>query len=164
MPTSAMTALATITLASAQATVTFSSISGAYRDLMLVANYSCTASSMTVVMRLNGDTGANYANVSMAGNGSATNSYSSSGATSWYTVYGLSDTSALSNLQVSLLDYSATDKHKSGLIRWGSTGSGTEAQAIRWANTLAVTSLSVASLSAGIFASGSTFTLYGVSA
>jgi len=62
-----------------------------------------------------------------------------------------------------LLDYSATDKHKTLINRLNSTNGGSstenvEQQAARWANTAAVTSIEIF----GNFASGATFNLYGV--
>jgi hypothetical protein len=65
---------------------------------------------------------------------------------------------AFSILQI--MDYSATDKHKSALTRTTHTSqSVVEALASRWANTAAITSLAV---SGGTFNVGSTFALYGI--
>jgi hypothetical protein len=63
---SAWTPLANTTLASAANSVTFSGISGAYRDLMLVIQGSTTGPA-NVRMRFNGDTGSNYTFVFLAG-------------------------------------------------------------------------------------------------
>lgn len=61
---------------------------------------------------------------------------------------------------VQVMDYSATDKHKTSLIRIDSTNT-TSAIAQRWASTTAVNSLTF-SIGSGVFAIGSTFSLYGV--
>jgi hypothetical protein len=152
---SAYVALANVTLGSSASSVTFSSISQAYRDLVLV--HSGTANlQVGMQMRFNGDnTETNYNRVSMQGNGSSASSSSvnNSGFGSVYTSVG-------QNL-VSIMDYSATDKHKS--ILWRSDGSDTftVATAGRWSNTAAITSLSVFCNTA-TFSAGTTFALYGI--
>ena len=62
------------TLSSTQSTVTFSSISGAYTDLVLVMGGSNSANS-DLRMRFNGDTGSNYSVTVLFGDGSAANSF-----------------------------------------------------------------------------------------
>ena len=47
------------TLGSAQASVAFSSISGAYTDLVLVSNFAGTASGHEIALGINGETGTN---------------------------------------------------------------------------------------------------------
>jgi len=158
---SAQVALATITLGSAASTVTFSSIPGTYRDLRLVVQASVTSGSVNHLFRLNGDTGSNYNWVGMGGTGSSALSGSGSNQTTGaLDYYGYLD-SGLIATTFDLLDYSATDKHKSGLVRANNAGNGTTANAVRWASTAAVTSLQVFP-SSSTFTAGSTFALYGV--
>ena len=53
--------IATTTLGSAQATVTFSSISGAYTDLVAICNFGGASAAEDFTIRFNGDTNnANY--------------------------------------------------------------------------------------------------------
>ena len=156
MPTPTYTPLANITLGSTAASVTFSSISQAYRDLVLV--YSGTTSAVAgVIARANGDSGNNYPLVRMIGNSSGT--FSSATTTSYFPmVFSGDPQTAFCVLQI--MDYSATDKHKSALTRTTHTSqSVVEALASRWANTAAITSLAV---SGGTFNVGSTFALYGI--
>jgi len=162
MPTPTYTPLANITLGSAAASVTFSSISQSFRDVVLVFNGS-TSSSTLIWTRFNGDTGTNYNYVVMAGNAAGT--YSANGT---FNVGYLADTSVSANtnfmVQLSLMDYSATDKHKSALVRSGieySSGTAVYASAHRWANTAAVTSI-VFTTATGNWNAGSTFSLYGI--
>ncbi len=61
-------------LSSSASSVTFSSISQDYRDLILVATGTTSTATYRAV-QLNGDTGSNYSYVNAAGDGSATNSY-----------------------------------------------------------------------------------------
>jgi hypothetical protein len=162
---SAQVALATLTLGAPKATVTFSGISGAYRDLRLVITYTGTI--VRAGYRCNADTGANYNYIIAHGSGSATGSLDS----------GVGDTSGRlmgnwacsatvpTNTILDIFDYSATDKHKSGLAREDSPSFGTSMGSHRWASTSAVTSITLFDSNAGnSFSAGSTFTLYGVSA
>jgi hypothetical protein len=58
-------------------------------------------------------------------------------------------------------DYSATDKHKSALIRFGSGATLVGAYATRWADNSAVTSIELIG-NTGNFLAGSTLSLYGI--
>lgn len=150
-------ALANITLGSSASSVTFSSIpTTGFRDLVLV--YSGTTSSVSGVEgRFNGDSGSNYSLVRMFGAASGANS--SSASTNYFpVVYTGNPITATSIVQI--MDYSATDKHKTSLTRAGGLQyDTTEAVASRWANTSAITSINI--LSVG-FTAGSTFALYGI--
>lgn len=159
--TSAWTALANITLGASASTVTFSSISGAYRDLVLVSQNTqgTGATSAGLRLRFNGDTASNYPYVNMAGNGSAT---SSGSGTLTEVVGGLVDP-AQSIVIYNILDYAATDKHKVVLVRGDNSAVNTVATVVRWASTSAITTI-LAYPTSGTFAAGSTFALYGVSA
>jgi hypothetical protein len=59
------------------------------------------------------------------------------------------------------MDYSATDKHKTVLTRNNITDNNVTAIASRWANTAAITSVTVLSPSSTI-TSGSTISLYAI--
>jgi hypothetical protein len=62
-----------------------------------------------------------------------------------------------------LIDYSATDKHKTILSRLNNTARATNALINRWPSTAAITSIRINGNGAN-FTTGSTFALYGVSA
>lgn len=158
---SALVPLANITLGSAQATVTFSSISQSYRDLYWVIQINNSVSG-SLTLRLNGDSGANYSATNLGGNGSAVSFNSNSTGTGLFVNYNSYPTGTFNfNAIINLMDYSATDKHKNGLIRANNTDNYTEIIAARWANTSAVTTAAFVS-GAGNFAIGSTFALYGI--
>jgi len=162
MPTATYTPLATVTLGSSAASVTFSSIPATYRDLILVVE-AVTASgsgAMGVGARYNGDTGSNYSDVFMAGDGSTAFSGAPTGTSN---PIGRIDQSR-GNFISQLMDYSATDKHKTSLTRINNSIAVVTARAGRWANTSAVTSINLFNSSANgeVFAIGSTFNLYGV--
>ena len=155
-----------MTLGTTATSVTFSSIPATYRDLILVSSTAHTGGvGGGQRMRLNGDTGSNYPFVQMFGDGSS--AISNSGTLDYFTPFinsnpGLSQT-VLGITQV--MDYSATDKHKTILLTNSSAatsqGPMVAKAAARWANTAAVTTILIYSVSTNIEA-GSTFSLYGV--
>jgi hypothetical protein len=163
MPTPTYTPLATVTLGTAAASVTFSSIPATYRDLILVIQ-ATTSSDALPWLRFNSDTGTNYGYVQMTGSPTV-----SSSANTFDRSYLLDGSVKANNpffAQGSVMDFSATDKHKTMLVRSGMLLSATDQSAVyasahRWANTAAITTVLV-SLTAGNYNSGSTFNLYGV--
>jgi hypothetical protein len=156
---STYTPIATQTLGSAAATVTFSSISGSYTDLVLVQNSTGVSGAGASYLRFNGDTGANYSRTRLLGNGTAASSYRESGATS---IASDAPNSSISTTLWNIMNYSNATTNKTILYRDNST-SYVVAQVGLWRNTAAVTSLSITA-DAGTYATGSTFTLYGIKA
>jgi hypothetical protein len=156
MPTPTYTPLGNVTLGSTTSSVTFSNIPSTYRDLILV--YSGTTTTISgVIARVNSDSGSNYSLVRMFGASSGANS--SSTTTDYLpVVYTGNPVTGISVLQI--MDYSATNKHKTALTRAGGIQYDvTEALSSRWANTAAITTLQIVSLN---FVAGSTFNLYGI--
>jgi hypothetical protein len=160
MPTPTYTPLATVTLGSSAASVTFSSIPATYRDLVLVITCRTNVEAYPSA-RFNSDTASNYSRVGMSGDGSSTYSYSGTLDRVSLNGYAASSNTTDYNTILQVMDYSATDKHKTALSRANNTGYATDALALRWANTAAITSLQVYVTSA-TFNAGSTFSLYGV--
>jgi hypothetical protein len=162
MPTNTYTPLATVTLGGSDASITFASIPATYRDLILVINGSTTGNA-DFGLRFNGDSGANYSFVYMGGNGSGTASGANSGETQVVLDAYFWRSTERSNLVAQIMDYSATDKHKTVLSRNSVASGGVDAFANRWANTAAITSVEVRVSTGGqSFATGTTLSLYGV--
>jgi len=158
MPTPTYTPLANITLGSAAASVTFSSITS-YRDYILVCN-GTSASGSNWSIRLNGDTGSNYTAVYMYGSGST----AGSGTEATTAALGGGVGTSISQSVFQIMDASASDKHKTILNRTDKVDDATYAWANRWANTAAVTSIQVRCANGANFSTGSTFALFGVAA
>lgn len=161
MPTPTYTPLATVTLGTAAASLTFSSIPATYRDLVMILNCKVLTGNPFPRARVNSDSGNNYVRVSVVGNGSTATS-----ATSTSNVIALSgDASAAANFNyntiTNFMDYSATDKHKTVISRGNNVDVATAISATRWTNTAAITSIEV-SLTSSSFDVGSTFNLYGI--
>jgi len=164
MPTPTYTPLATVTLASSSTSVTFSNIPATYRDLIFVlSTTNSNTGAQDAFIRINGDTGSNYNMVYADTSNGTFISSSLSNVNYQYLFYNPSgSTSIINSTIVQLMDYSATDKHKSGLFRQnGATGS-VGMYATRWANTAAITSLEAYTFGGPTFLAGSTFNLYGV--
>jgi len=155
----------TTTLPSSASSVTFSSITQDYRDLVLVAEVKGASGSgvIGVVLRLNSDTGSNYSYVNMLGDGSTTDSGSGTADKAFIADSVNPDETNAGLFLIQLMDYSATDKHKSGLVRANLASGAVSATAIRWANTSAVTAVEIFNSGAGDeFAAGGTLSLYGI--
>ena len=157
---SALVPLANLTLSAAQASISLTSISGSYRDLRIICRTTSTTAGGGYI-RFNSDSGSNYSSVWAFSSGGSTGSNSTSGTS--FSMFGMLNGNANTDI-FEILDYSATDKHKTMLNRYDSPqADGTYMIADRWASTSAITSI-VFTATTGNFASGSTFALYGVSA
>lgn len=167
-------ALANFTVSgTAPSTLTFSSIPATYRDLVLVANFQMSGTNSATRLRLNGDTGANYSGVWMVGITNTVGGLNPGGHSSSETgesgarVFGAANgpVNLFTNIgMIYIMDYSATDKHKTILSRYGSASTNRDVQATasRWANTNAVTSITLYDVSSQTYQAGSTFTLFGI--
>jgi len=155
--------IATVTVgAGGASTLTFSSIPSTYTHLQVrsLANNSTTTN---IWMRINSDTGANYATHYLNGNGSSagTSSYVNQGDGIYY---GYNEAVQSCGAVLDLLDYTNTNKFKTSrnLTGFDNNGSG---QIFLWSglwrSTSAVTALTIYS-QAGTFTQYSSFALYGI--
>lgn len=164
MPTNTYTPLATITLTGTDSEVVFASIPQSYRDLIVVCKWGLTGSAESIGgFRLNGAT-TGYTNVSITADsgGTPASDVRTSDNLSFVWRVG-NDGSINATTIIQIMDYSATDKHKTSLTRNNSlANSFVTAIAGRWASTEAVTSVALRPWSGGNIATGSTFSLYGV--
>jgi hypothetical protein len=163
MPTQTYISLAEVTLGSTAASVTFSSISQSYRDLVFVLNGTLSVAEQDVMIILNGNsTNTDYFRIHGSGTINSTLSAGSGNfrnITNWG--YWTNNENAMLVLQ--LMDYSATNKHKNFLVRSGRASSGLDMMSTRFASTSAINSVAFAT-SAGLFAAGTTLSLYGIEA
>lgn len=161
--------IATTTLGTAAASVTFSSIVSTYTDLILISSARSTIASTgnNLYCRFNADSGSNYSATEIAGDGSSayadqqTNStYSfigfTSGASSSSGIYGISTSH--------FMNYANSTTFKTVLSRGSAIGQGTHEIVSLWRSTSAINQIVVYPAGANNFATGSTFTLYGIKA
>jgi hypothetical protein len=152
------TPIATTTINTSTNTVTFSSISSAYTDLVLVCNLLDTSNNQIAIQVGNGsvDTGSNYSATRLIGNGSAASSAKTSAAS--YMYMGISGTvfgTCLFNFQ----NYSNTTTFKTVLGRTGHANYDVESTVGLWRSTAAINTIKVYGFTNIL---GSTFTLYGI--
>jgi hypothetical protein len=158
---STYTPIATTTLGSNSSSVTFSSISGSYTDLVLViAGYMGTGSGAYIALQFNSDTGSNYSATDLQGNGSVANSARFSSQTSG--LIGAFYTSQ-ANIICSIQNYSNATTYKTAVSRSNAASNNTRADVVLWRSTSAITSVT-ALCQSDLMATGSTFTLYGIAA
>lgn len=164
MATNTYIPIASITLGSSASSVTFSSIPQTYQDLVLVINGKPNTGDTSIDLVFNSDTtNANYPATFARGNGSATGSgtLTSSGSQITYSASG-------GNLLIatSIMDYSATDKHKTLLTRTNGDGASdwVAMWAGRWADTSALNNIEVTFVQVRTWNTGTTLALYGIEA
>lgn len=166
MPTSTYVPLATYTVTgSPDNEVVFSSVPATYRDLILMVSAKSTENVLArdIIYRLNNDSGNNYSRVQMFGDSSGASSYAASSDPGIYAVTTANSSSGFGLSVLQFMDYAQTDKHKTVLVRANAPGAFyTSAVAFRWANTAAITSITMVPNLGASFAVGSTFSIFGI--
>ena len=160
MPTQTYTPLAHVTLAATAASITFGSIPNTYRDLVLVVHGISTSANYARINLNGAPTTFSYVNIKGSGS-AATSETNVTNNNRLSTLSAGSTFVAALQITASIMDYSTTDKHKTILSRAGQPATGTELVVTRWANTSAVTSLSVVA-NGDTWGIGTTAVLYGV--
>ena len=156
--------LATNTLTTAAATVTFSSISSAYTDLVLVVNAKATTGGVDLSMRFNSDSASNYSKTNLYGDASAGTSTRNINQTQGNLNLAGYITSTINTYQIAqILNYANATTYKTYLSRAGNVSVGSDAIVGTWRSTAAITTIALF-VSGDTFASGSTFTLFGIKA
>jgi hypothetical protein len=156
--------IATTTLGSAAASYTFSSISGSYTDLIIIAQVKGTSASNYLNLRFNGDTGTNYSRTTLSGNGSTVTSERRTNQAQINTDYNEvieSNFNYINTLQI--MNYSNTTTNKTVLCRANNAATGTGMTVGLWRNTAAITSITLVANN-NTFDVGTNFTLYGIAA
>jgi hypothetical protein len=154
--------IATQTLGSAVATVTFSSISSAYTDLrvIFVGNLSAAA---TCFLRYNNDSGSNYSQTDLIGNGTSAVSQRRSNATGFRLYDVDASSNPINNIIFNVQNYSNTTTNKTTLSRSADSGGEVGAGVSLYRSTSAINRLDFVT-GAGTWSVGSTFTIYGIKA
>jgi hypothetical protein len=167
---STYTPIATTTLGSAAASYTFSSISGSYTDLVLVASLQNTAAFVDAYVQVgNGsvDTGSNYSTTILTANGTTASSTRQTSATSAFFDYNGAPPNGTSFNAVvcNFMNYSNTTTYKTWIQRSsnGASSGGTDAIVGLWRSTSAINTIKIM-VSGSNLATGSTLTLYGIAA
>jgi hypothetical protein len=159
------TPIATQTLASATSTVTFSSISGSYTDLVLVLNLKAVSGSTSYPkIQFNSDSGSNYSITYMTGSGTTATSGKNSTGVGYITGFTVESSTEFNfNAIYNIQNYSNSTTYKTLIGRPNNAAGYTEGVVTLWRNTAAITAIDLINVNSN-FAIGSTFTLYGIKA
>jgi hypothetical protein len=156
--------IATATGTGSSGTITFSSISGSYTDLVLVANGKISSGTSNLQVQFNGDTSSLYSTTILYGDGTSAVSARNSGTTTYVCFAGYWNATDIATTIINLQNYSNTTTYKTLITRNGAVTYGTEAMVGLWRSTAAITSLTLQASGANNFTTASTFTLYGIAA
>jgi len=140
--------------------VSFTGISGAYTDIVFVCEIVASGDVSTRI-RFNSDTGSNYSQTDLRGNGSSATSTRTSSAAQ--ISLGVGTATNQTNVIGSINNYSNATTYKTVLLRFNNPAEFTGARVGLWRNTNAITGIEFF-VSAGNWVAGSTFTLYGIKA
>lgn len=156
---STYTPIATTTLGSSAATITFSSIPSTYTDLVMIFRGNNDASANRAgYIRFNSDSGTNYSYTLVQGDGSSAGSGRDSNIAQSFFANVLGDnTTAITQV----MNYANTTTNKTFLSRGSSSSTVVQAIVGLWRSTAAINTITL-SLNASNYASGTTVTLYGV--
>jgi hypothetical protein len=161
------------TLTTSASTVTFSSIPSTYKHLQLRVMAQSTRGTYSDEWRLrvNGDTGANYAHHRLWGTGSSATASGGASATSVDPLMPSTDNATPDSFTVAIVDihdYASTTKYKTIRAFGGNDTNYTASNngvvvlhSSLWQNTAAITSLTF-SLAVASYTTRSTFALYGM--
>jgi hypothetical protein len=162
---STYTPIATTTLGSTQASVSFSSFSG-YTDIKLVMNARTSDGSGYFNIYPNNDGSSLYSRTYLYGNGSAAGSGRTSNSTTGLQMNCATSSQDVNSYPVSadFMSYGSGSVNKTILVRAGSTDVAlVESWVWLYRNLSAISSI-VISANTTTFTAGSTFTLYGITA
>jgi hypothetical protein len=163
---STYTPLATSTLGSPAASVTFSSISGAYTDLVLVVASTRDTISNSYFQVGNGsiDTGSNYSTTYLYGNGTTAASARQSNSSNGVLLDAVGNTQTEQSTWIlQIQNYANTTTYKTILNRRSRASDEAFACVGLWRSTSAINTVKFYP-SGGNLSTGSTFTLYGIAA
>jgi len=155
--------IATTTLGTAAASITFSSIPATYTDLRLVIVATASTAAPDIQVQFNSDSGSNYSHTRLIGTGSSAISGQSSNQTYTYVDYTGLSTTIPSLYEMDIFSYAgSTFKTMLAKTSEDRNGSGDIFTSVSlWRSTSAITSIYLF-LSAYNFATGTTATLYGI--
>lgn len=162
------TPIASTTLGSATSSITLSSISGSYTDLVLVFGYKAnTTNYPTIKLTFNGST-SGYSGEQLYGTGSASGGSNRNTNAAFISIArAVGQPATVGNtatIIINIMDYSNSNIYKTVLARANSADTGTEFDIGLWQSNSAITQIDLNSATSNDFAVGSTVTLYGIAA
>jgi len=157
--------IATTTVSSATSAVTFSSISGAYTDLVIICALKSSGTTYNSIT-FNSDTGTNYSRVGLSGNGSSMTTELRSSRNSFEPEMGGSEIGNDNNYvgKFQFMNYSNNTTYKTTIARTNDATSGVDAVIGVWRSTSPITTITFTTSNVETYSIGSVFTIYGIKA
>lgn len=164
---SSFESIQTVTLGGTQSSISFTSIPSTYKHLQIRYLLRGTNAGLGVYARFNSDSGSNYANHYLTGDGSSASSGAYLSETRF--IFGAGAGTALGTgifavAILDILDYKSTVKYKTGRALSGVDANGSGNVSLNsslWLNTNAISNIEIFP-TAGSFAQYSSFALYGI--
>lgn len=162
---STYTPIATYTVSSPQLNVTFSSIPSTYTDLVLVCGYARSGGGNNISLRLNGDTGTNYSETFIEGDGTTVSSGRNSNDSNMRVAFvGSGSSTGQATMVINFNNYSNTTTYKTVLTRYSEASSFAGESVGLWRSTAAINSIEIGRSATVNWTAGSVLTLYGITA
>jgi hypothetical protein len=161
-PSGAYDSIATVTLGSSASSINFTSIPSTYTHLQVRVSHLSSAGA-NFYIRLNSDTGSNYAWHELVGDGTTVGSYNASSVALGYYAYSASGANPTVAV-IDFLDYKNTNKNKTVRALAGNDNNGSGRVTFTsslWQSTSAVNAITIYP-STGTFSQYSSFALYGI--
>jgi hypothetical protein len=149
----------TVGTATSSVTLSLTGISG-YTDLVLVINATADSGNPDSRIKFNGNTSNNMSGTILTGNGTTASSARRTSLVQMeidWTGMG----TGIGQYVIHIMNYANTTTNKTFLVRSAFAAKGTDAIVGMWANTAAITSITI-DVPAANYVSGSTFSLYGI--
>ena len=169
--TNSYESIATVTVGSGgSSTVTFSSIPSTYQHLQIrgLVRDNRSAALNNITFQVNSDTGANYTQHALYGDGSSVGAFGNASTNLTYggLIPSASTTASVFGVTViDILDYANTNKYKTFRVLSGFDANGSGGVRLYsglWMSTSAMTSITFDSETSGDFVQYSSFALYGI--
>jgi len=161
---STYTPIATTTLGTEAASLTFSSISSSYTDIVIVGRMVANSGgNNNVRMRFNGDSNTNYSLTWLYGDGTSAGSTRNTNFNGITLSYANSTDTINPEFIVHVQNYSNSTTYKTALVRnfWAGTNGAASTQVGLWRSTSAINQISFHTTNTNLGA-GFTATLYGI--
>jgi len=157
----------TTTLGSATSSISFTSISSAYTDIVLAWAYKSNSSNQpTLKLTFNGST-TGYSGRQLYGNAAAPGSNNNTNA-AFISIAraagGPIPSGETALLLLHIMDYTNTNKYKTVFAQYNSNSTGGELDVGLWQNTSAINRIDIDTPTSNDYAVGSVITLYGIKA
>jgi hypothetical protein len=158
--------IATTTLASVTQNLSFTSIPATYTDLVLVLSLRASTTASDAYFRYNNDSGTNYSDTVLRGNGSAASSVRDSNASGMdigITAISTDAATFQTPTIIQIMNYANTTTYKTALIKTSNATAMVSAIVGLWRSTAAINEIDIVHRGTG-WDIGSTASLYGIKA